>query len=129
MPDHLFQFDLFNDETINGTGSATTPALDLRWIDRVEALLIKAESDSGAADVKVEYAISKSKADADFGSFDDEVDILESSNTDFTTNPEGWHTVSMPNPLAPFIKIKVTGVGTNPSDTKVTARLLCREAV
>jgi len=82
----------------------------------------------GAADVKIEYAVSKDGVN--FGSFDDEDDIISSTNNLFSgANPEGIHTVGMPNPLAPFIKLKVTELTTTLADTLVDLTLIVRRSL
>lgn len=125
MHDRLVKMRVFDNVLVNGTGNVVSSIIDMRWAEQAEALLFQASSVAGTADVKFEYAVSATESDAGFGSFDDEPDILASSGG--LTNPEGWHTVSMPNMLAPFVKLKVTGIGTNPADTRVTAYLLIRE--
>lgn len=123
MNDRLVRRKLFDNVLVNATGAVESAILDVRWSERAEALMFQAASASGTADVKFEYAISPDGTA--FGSYDDEADILASSAA--LTNPEGWHTVPMPNMLTPFVKIQVKGVASNPADTRVTAYMMHRE--
>ena len=124
--DHLVRMLLFDNVLINATSSSESGATDLRHVTRIESLLIKAASATGDASVKVEYAISPD--DVSYGSYDDEADILD-DNENFTANVEGWHAVTMPNIVAQYAKLKVTGLADNPTDTRVTAYLLVRETI
>lgn len=110
------------------SGSAESPVIDLRTVKNPESVLIKASSVLGVADVKLEYAISKDGVT--FGSFDDEGDIISSTNTLFSgANPEAIHAVGMPSPLAPFIKLKVTELSGSVTDTLVDLTLVLRRSL
>ncbi len=124
----LNNISIWTAEALVASGSAESPVIDLRTVKNPESIMIKASSVLGAADVKIEYAVSKDGVN--FGSFDDEDDIISSTNTLFSgANPEGIHTVGMPNPLAPFIKLKVTELTTTLADTLVDLVLILRRSL
>jgi hypothetical protein len=87
-------------------------------------LLVQAASTTGDADISIEYAVSHDGET--FGEYTDNDPIVTSSQSEFET-PEGLTAIPMPNMLAPFVKFRLTGVGSNPADTVVTIRLLLRE--
>ena len=115
-------------EALAASGSAESQVIDLRTIKNTESVMIKASSIAGAADVKLEYAVSKDGII--FGSFDDNDDIISSTNTLFSgANPEDIHAEPMSAPLAPFIKLKVTELTTTLSDTLVDLTLVLRRSL
>lgn len=128
MPTRLVPKRVFDAEVVSGlaSGVVTSAALDLRQgIVGVEALLFVASSFISTADVGFEFAISPDNVT--FGSFADNPAILTSTFS--LTNPEGWHTVPVPLVLAPYVKFRVSGTGSNPTDTRVTADILLREEI
>ena len=121
---------LFDNVLVNATGASsrqdtTAGAIDLRYVSRSLGVLIQAASVVGAADIKLEYRISHDGLA--FGSFDDETDIIAASATDFSSNPEGWHTVDIAAFLSRYVDFRLEGVNANPADTLVTAYLLIEE--
>ena len=124
MAEHLFQLPIFAAESLGTSATLTSAGIDQRRISRIESLLIQVTSVAGAADVRVEYAISQD--DSTYGSSNDYDDIVESSNTDFVT-PEGITVVSMPAILAPFFQIEVDELTASLSDTLVTAWIIAME--
>jgi len=125
MTQRLVKALLFDAVAVASTGSAESQVVPMRAVAVAESLLVQATSASGTADIKVEYAVSHDGVN--FGSYDDYTDLIASSVTEFQTD-EGLTAISLPNMLAPYVKFKVTGVGSNPADTLVTMRLLLREA-
>lgn len=120
----LVPIRLWSAQLIAQAGTLTSSAIDLRRASRVDSLIMQITSVlSAVPSVKVEYAVSENGVD--FGSFDDYADLVAASVTDFPT-PEGVFAISLPNFLAPFIKIKVTELGVT-TDTLVTATLEMRE--
>lgn len=115
---------LFDNVLIASTGSAESGYVPLKAAVRAESLLVKATSVTGTADIKIEYAISEDGET--WGEYDADTEIVASSVTEFATD-EGLTAVSMPSVLAPYVKFRVTGVASNPADTRVTIRLLIRE--
>lgn len=125
MTERVVKALLFDAELVNGTGSVTSERVPMKYAMRAEGLLVLATSPSGGTpDIKIEYAISDDGET--FGSFDDYDDLVEASATDFAT-PGGITAVSLPNFIATYVKFKVTGVNSNPTDTLVTVKLLIRE--
>lgn len=121
--------NLFNAATVNGTSAVQSGVRNLAGCDVAVSVFVTASSTIGAADVKLEYAVcsqTETSGAANCGSFVDTTDLVASTNTDFTTNPEGLHAVALPALLSSVVDFKVTGVGTNPADTVVTADLLCK---
>jgi len=120
------QTSIFSATAVASTGSATSSAQKLGSEDGALALAIVATSASGTADVKVEFALSLDGTT--YGSFDDSADITSSTAGDCAT-PEGLCVIALPPRVlfAPFVKFKVTGVGTNPADTVVTASVITWE--
>lgn len=117
---------LWTAETVNATAAITSPVLDLRWSDRTSyVVFLKAVPSSGTADVKIEVALS-----ADGTNFDNFLTSLTaSSNTQFSATPHDYHTYPLDAQGMPYCKIKVTGVGSNPATTAVTATLSFIEAL
>src|SRR5688572_23993693 len=118
MHDRQVHATLFDAVLVASTGSVESGVVPLRSAERGEALLVQATSVAGTADIKIEFAISRNGVD--FGSYDDYTDLVASSATEFQTD-EGLTSVPLPNMLTTFVKFKVTGVGSNPADTLVTA--------
>lgn len=125
MRDRLVKARIFDTIAVASTGSATSLSLGVGYSSRVEAIILRAASVSGTADVKIEYATSHD--DTNYDSFDDNLDVTSSSGTDKPNNKEGYNSYPMPAPLNSYIKIKVTGVGANPADTLVDCYLVLRE--
>ncbi len=122
MPDMLINLAVFPATAVASTGTYTTPVLNMMWMKEI-SLILKVHAASGSPDVKVEYAVS---ADGiNFGSFDDYTDLVVSSGACAT--PQGITAVPLPNMLAPYIKLKVTGIGANPAGTIVDGTLVGRE--
>ena len=66
-----------------------------------------------------------SKDGTTYGSFSDYTDLVASTAA-FAT-PEGLTAVALPNMLAPFVKLKATGINANPADSILTVTLVGRE--
>ena len=52
MPDLLVNVGAIVSQTINGTGTYTTPTLDMRWMKEI-SLLVQATSVAGTPDIKI----------------------------------------------------------------------------
>lgn len=125
---HLVSVPIWSVQAVGAAATLTSPVMATRMLNRVESLYILASSVAGAADVRVEYAVGRTETV--LGSSDDNDDIITSTNTDFATNPEGLHFVSMPTILAPFFRIEVDEIsGGGLTDTLVTLGLIFREEV
>lgn len=116
-------------QTINGTGSYTTPTIDLRTVDQIEALLIRVASVAGTPDVRVQYQATPDGVTwIDPG---DSPDIISSTAVLFAAKdaPEGWQSVEWAFTKSPSKQIRLvfTGINANPADTVLDAKLLMRE--
>lgn len=121
-----FPYRVWTAAPIGASGTLTSPALPVRALDAVLGCLIQVTSVAGAADVRLEYAIGDFTGTT-FGSFDDEADLITSTATVFTTNPEGLHTREFALKPSPYLKLKVTELTGALTDTLVTLTMLGRE--
>lgn len=121
----LVRHPLIYQKTINGMSSEESAYISLEYAERVESLLLQASSVTGTADVKAEFATSWDTTS--FDSYDDHADITSSTATDRSNNAEGMNVFSVSAPLNRYIKVRITGVNLNPTDTLVTAYLIVRE--
>jgi hypothetical protein len=125
--EHIFEAQLFDAEAVASTGAKTTASLDTKFLSRIESLALKAVSASGDADVKVEYQTSQDDSNWDAAADND--DITSSQATQFANNKEGWNHIDMVTHLSRYIRFVVTGVGSNPADTLVSLKAICRESI
>ena len=121
----LVRYPLMLEKTINATGNEISSYVSLEYAERVESLLLEVRSVSGTADVKAEYATSWDTTS--FDNFDDNADITSSTLTEKANSPEAWNVYPVSAPLNRYIRIRITGVGTNPADTIASAYLIVRE--
>jgi hypothetical protein len=122
MADRLVRVPLWDVTAIASTATLTSPPIPLSRAD-FESILYKATSVAGTADVKIEYAISEDGTN--FGSFDDNTDLVASSNA--VPTAEGLKTIPGVTVAAPWMKIKVTGTASNNADTLFTGVVYLRE--
>lgn len=115
---------LFAATAVGATGSFTTPAIDLRQINAI-SLMFLVQAPTGAPDVKIEHAVGWNGTD--FGSFDDNSDLVDSSAT--LPSPQGISAVALPNFLAPWVKFKVTGLAGNAAGTVIDGVLVLAKRV
>ena len=115
---------LWDTTALGLSGTLTSPAIDLRRADKIEALLCLFTSVAGTASVKVQYAVSEDGVT--FGAFTDYANLVTDSSVDFPT-PEGLYAVQFPDLRAPWIKIKLTELTGALSDTKVTVTVEMKE--
>lgn len=127
MSEHIYEARLLTDAAVASTGTATSSGLHLNLTDSLDSLVVKASSASGTADVKVEYSTSPDNTNYD--SFDDNEDLVTSTLLQFPNNPEGYNVLPMPNHRNLYLKVKVTGIASNPADTVVTVIAMCRECI
>lgn len=141
--DHVFEIPLYAAEAIASQGTLTTPGIDARMFDSVEALRYRSASASGTAALKIEIARGElaraadgtialvagvdEAAQATYDSFDDADDLEDDTSGVSTT--DGWHSLEFPAIRASFFKLKFTGLGANPADTLLDAVLVVREVV
>lgn len=124
LSEHLVPIPVWSAQLVAQAGTLTSSAIDLRRAMRVDSIVMQVTSVlSAVPSVKVEYAVSQDGTT--FGAFSDYADLVAASVTDFPT-PEGIFAVSLPNFLAPYIKLKVTELNVT-SDTLVTLTLNLRE--
>ena len=114
----------------NATACATTAAMpaqvmDMRWSSRDDRYLwLKAFSSAGTADVKIEYYES-----ADGTNWGPVNTVTASTNTLWSgNNPEDFHQYVIDTGM-PWIKLQVTGVGSNNADCVLTASLMFMESL
>ena len=107
---------VFDAEVINSTGSATTRAISVKS-GGIFGIWYKATSAGGTADVKLEVLMSYDETTANFVEPDNMPDITSS------VSDEAAHVDSIWPPPMRYLKIKCTGVASNPADTVITAYL------
>lgn len=127
MSEHVYEARLLTNEAVASTGNAVSPALHLNLIDSIDAIVLKASSVAGAADVRVQYATSPDGTN--FDAYDDNEDLCPSTLLQFPNNPEGYNVLPAPAARNLYLKLKVTGIGSNNADTLVTAIAMCRECI
>jgi hypothetical protein len=104
----------------------TSPVIDLQYVERIEALRLKASSVAGTANVKAQYQTSHDGVNWDAAA--DNPLVITASLTDKPGNTEGWNGYAFPAPLARYVRILVVEQSSGSlADTIVEARLLCRE--
>ena len=125
MAERLHSIRLFDAALVSGLASGViSSALNMRRdVIRLEAFLFMASSPTSRADLSFEYAVSPDNST--FGSFADNAAIL-TSTVSLTGISAGWLTVPMPSPLAPFVRFSISGVGSNPVDTRITGDVVLR---
>ena len=123
----LNKVTIWTAEALGISGTAESQVISLKNTIKPESILFKASSVAGAAQVRVEFAISEDGVA--FGGFDDHTDIIADSNADFANNKEGVHAVSLAAPLAQFMKFKITELSGSLSDTLVDMTLLLRRGL
>lgn len=119
----VVEIPLWSAAAITKAGTLTSPAIDLRRADSIEALMCQFTSAAGTAAVKVEYAVSTDGVT--FGSFSDYTALVTDSSSAFPT-AEGLYAVTFPTLRAPWVQIKLTELNVN-SDTLVTVTVEMRE--
>ena len=126
MTDRLARIGpIFDAVAVASAGAATSVAVHLPR-GGLESLLFKATSASGTAAVKLEYTVSEDGVT--YGDFADYPDLIADTSAvaEFPT-VDALRAVAMANPLAQYLKFKVTGLAANPADTIVTMHGLIRE--
>lgn len=127
MSEHQYEARLLVSELVNATASVESPALHVHLTDSIDALVVSAVSATGTADVRVQYCTSLDGVT--FDDYDDNPTLVSSTLATFSNGPELPNVVAMPGPRNPYLKIKVTGVNSNPADTLVTVTAVCRECI
>jgi hypothetical protein len=120
--DRLVNVNVFPSVAVASGGTYTTPALPMHRYKEI-SLIVKVYAASGTPDVKIEYAVSSDGTN--FGAFTDNTALVASSNA-FAT-PKGITAAPLPNFLAPYVKLKITGIGGNPAGTIVDGVFVGRE--
>lgn len=109
MPQRRYPLRLWTTQDLASGGTLTSGVIDCRTSD-AEGMLFRVTNAGGNADVKIEVAFSNDGTT--FNDYDAQDDLVASTNTDWAgMAPEDYHMVLIP--WAPFLKIKVTEVGTN----------------
>jgi len=107
---------LFDGEVIESTGDASSRAIHVKG-GGVFGIWYQATSAVGTADVKLEVLMSYDDTSGNFIEPDNMSDITSS------VSDEAIHVDSIYPPPMKYIKIKCTGVASNPADTVITAYL------
>ena len=107
MPVHysqrLFPITLWTAQTLTPEGTSPSPIISC--LSRVpDILMFRVTAASGAASVKIEYAISNDGVN--FNDYTTQTAISPATATDFTTNPEEYHMLNCPT--APFLRLRIT---------------------
>ena len=125
MAERLHSIRLFDAALVSGLASGViSSALDMRRdVIRLEAFLFMASSPTSRADLSFQYAVSPDNLI--FGSFADNTAIL-TSTVSMMGISAGWLAVPLPSPLAPFVRFAISGVGSNPVDTRITGDIVLR---
>lgn len=117
---------IFDDVLVASTGNVESEVLPIGWITTLESLVISAVSETGDADVMLEFATSPDGVN--FEHYDDTTPITTSTLTDKSNGPELYNPFFMSAvPYNLYIKFRVTGVNSNPADTQVTILAILRE--
>ena len=124
MSERLISMRLFENALISGVASGVeSSAIRIdRDVIRLESLTFLASSVTSNPDIGFQYAVSPDNVT--FGSYADNAAIIASTVS--LANPQGFQTVAMPNPLAPYIKFLCSGVTSNPTTSRVRADLWLR---
>jgi len=138
MSDKVLKSALFTNALLNGLATLTTGTIDLRSIKDLQSIRVKASSvlAQGNIDFSISWATSDYMAPIDSigpveGSPAEDFDAFNTVLLDHwnaTSFPTDWQVLPLPAPLAPFVKIRFAGLGSNPSDTLITAKLIYRES-
>ncbi len=112
-----FVINVFEDELINATATATSSAYELTF-SGVHGVWYKATSVGGTPDIKIE-ALQAMDGSDDF------VESEDPAAGDIVTNltDETAHIKSVQLTPSKYVKIKLTGNASNPADTLVTVKL------
>lgn len=111
---------IFDAVTINATADVSSVAIPVKS-SGVFGIWYEATSASATADVKLEVLMSYDTTAANFVEPDFTPDITS------TVSDEVAHVDSIYPPPMPYMKIKCTGVASNPADTVITAYLFKQE--
>lgn len=138
MSDKIVKYRLFDSAVLNATGTLTTDPLDVRSAKVVQAVRVKATSASaqGSVDFSIKMAVSDygpraNKPDfvtapvEDYDNFN--ITILDHWN--LTDHPADWQVIPMPPSFAPWMKLLFSGLGANPVDTQIIAKLIMMESL
>ncbi len=101
---------------INATADEESTPLRIVKLGAMEAIWVQVTSAGGAPDVKLEYALSLD--DTTYTDYALYTDLLTSSATVFTDDPEGVNPIDLPPLPGNFVKFRVTGLAGNQTDTR-----------
>ena len=102
----------------------TTASLDLYFAEDIKGVVLRAASDTGIADVKLEYETSHDGTNWDH--HDDNPDITSSTLTDKPNNAEGYNSYSVPPIFNQWIRFVVSNL-TVLTDTLLDLKLVFGE--
>lgn len=122
---------LFDTITVNATAAVESAVVDLRVgpSEHASPYALSLRVDSAGApntsDVKVQ--VQESWDGVNFDAYADHVDLVSSTLLSRPSGPGLYNSYPVTGFLAPYLRFKVTGVGSNPADTVLDARLLFKE--
>lgn len=127
--EHMASQVLFDNVLVASTGSVEGPILDFRVGPSITpyAIVMKASSVIGTADVKLDFHASEDGTN--FDDYDDRPDIVASSLSERANGPELWNEYPFTDVMNNYMQMKVVGVNANPADTRVSAKILFREVI
>jgi hypothetical protein len=122
----IYAKPIFSSRSINGQASAVPTAIDLRFIQRAEGLLMRVSKTGGTGNIKVQYAISRNGSTVD-GSYLGNASIVTASAQDFPLSAKVWNAIPLPNFLSLYVFLKFSGATGNPATgVTVDAELVVR---
>jgi len=124
MAERLIPIRIFANALVSGLASGVESSavrLD-RDVIRLESITFLLSSPTSTPDVGFHYKISRNNAD--WGSYADNAALLASTLS--LTSPQLPNALAMPTALAPYIMFLVSGVTSNPTDTRCDADVWLR---
>lgn len=106
-----------------------SPVIDLRLVGAVVCIQLKAASETGTAQVKVQFRTSPDGTN--FDAYADNSDIVANQTLSFPNNTEGWNRIPFTKEdiANRYIQFLVSGIDTNPADTLASLYVLCEEDI
>ena len=126
MSERLVTVPLFQNALVSGLASGSrqqSSAINLTGdVISARALVYQVSSVLSTADIG--FFVANSLDGITFGSYADNAALQASTFT--AANSTGVYGLSLPPLYAPYVRFTVSGTGSNPLDTRVTAYLLLR---
>lgn len=113
---------LFSNILVNGTATADSVLVDARRRLPVE-IWYQAASSGGAASIRLDAYLSPDDSDLPASPGSTRIILVVNPNAS-----EDVERIAVPATIiSPFFRIRVTGLGGNPADTRITASIVMRE--